>query len=88
MNHEATVVSTDLAPGEPTYGQFDLLVLSGETVIVVQLKASLGLPVAHQLPLEAEQYSEVALAADYPDGILGRLHVGSNLAHNVQINRV
>ena len=88
MNPEATDVSSELTPDEPTYGQFDLLVLAGETVVVVQLKASLGLPVAHELPLEAEQHSKVALAADYPDGILGRLHVGSNLAQNVQIHMV
>ena len=59
--------------------QHDGLRLSRQPVVVEQVEAAFRLPVGEQLPLEAEEDTEVALAAHDPDGKSRRLQVGTHL---------
>lgn len=65
--------------GRRTNGQPDLLLLVGQTVVVVQVKEPLGPPVSQELELQAEEDAEVALTAHHPDGELRRLQEAAHL---------
>lgn len=62
-----------------TDGEADLLLLIGQSVIIVEVKLQRGVPARQQLPLQAEQHTEVAFTAHQPDGITRRLQVSSHL---------
>ena len=55
------------------------LLLSGQPVKIVEIKPPLCLPVAGELLADTEQHAEVALTADHPDWVPGRLHVRTHL---------
>lgn len=62
-----------------TDGEADLLLLIGQSVVIVEFKLHALAPIGQQLPLQAEQHAEVALAAHHPNGETGGLQVNSYL---------
>lgn len=63
-----------------TDSEADLLLLIGQSIIVVEVKLQIFVLTGQQLHLQAEQHTEVAFTAHHPDGVMGSLQVGSYLS--------
>lgn len=62
-----------------TDSEADLLLLIGQSVIIVEVKLQTAVRIGQQLPLQAKQHTEVAFTAHHPDGVTGCLQVRSYL---------
>lgn len=57
----------------------DLLLLIGQSIIIVEFKLQALALIGQQLPLQAKQHAEVAFTAHHPNGVTGSLQVSSYL---------
>lgn len=64
-----------------TDSEADLLLLIGQSVVIVQVKLQAFVLAGQQLPLQAEQNTEVAFTAHQPDGVTRGLQVNSHLRY-------
>ena len=62
-----------------TDSELDLLLLIGQSVIIIEVKLQTFVQIGQQLPLQAEQHAKVAFTAHHPDGVMGSLQVSSYL---------
>lgn len=62
-----------------TDSETDLLLLIGQTIIVVQVELQIFVLISQQLPLQAKQHAEVAFTAHHPDRPTGSLQENSYL---------
>lgn len=62
-----------------TDSEADLLLLIGQSVIIVEVKLQTSVLIGQQLPLQAKQHAEVAFTAHHPDWVTGSLQVSSYL---------
>lgn len=62
-----------------THCEADLLLLIGQPIVIIEVKLETFVLIGQQLPLQAKQHTEMALAADHPNGETGSLQVTSHL---------
>lgn len=56
-----------------TNSEADLLLLIGQSIVIVEVKLQAFVLIGQQLPLQAEQHAEVAFTAHHPDRVMGSL---------------
>lgn len=64
-----------------TDSEADLLLLIGQSIIIVEIKLQSFELIGQQLPLQAKQHAEVAFTAHHPNGVKGRLQISSYLKY-------
>lgn len=64
-----------------TDSEADLLLLIGQSIIVVQVKLQTFVLIGQQLPLQAKQHTEVAFTAYHPDRPTGSFQESSYLKY-------
>lgn len=67
-----------------TDSEADLLLLIGQSIVIVEVKLQTFVLIGQQLPLQAKQHTEVAFTAHHPDRVTGSLQISSNLKYREQ----
>lgn len=67
----------------------DLVLLVGQSIIIVEVKHQTFVLTGQQLPLQTKQNTEVAFTAHQPDGVMRTFQVSSYLRYQkVEHNRI
>lgn len=67
-----------------TDSEADLLLLIGQSIVIVEVKLQAFVLAGQQLPLQAKQNTEVAFTAHQPDGVTRGLQVNSHLRYKTR----
>lgn len=62
-----------------TDSEADLILLVGQSIVIVEVKRQTFVLTGQQLPLQAKQNTEVAFTAHQPNGVTGTFQVSSYL---------